>query len=466
MPARPSGSSAKADVAIIFVHGIGTQREGEMLAAGVGCFRLALPSDAMIEDAPPVAGRRATRVVWEEPGAGRRTALCIDGWWDDLVDSPLGRPWATLLWLTIVAPAIHAASVMFGISAAASNQPKRGAAVARQVLGFVARALVAGPFLVLASVGVALCLALELAAARIAGRPRRLAGMLSGVAGDAWAYSRGADRDAALARLERTCSDAARRSRRVVVVGHSQGGALSRAVCRSKRDVVTVGSGANLLAIARTAHPIALGWSWLALTTVPLLLIGAVAAQWEALQPAFDLQRDYWRTVFSSDGASTTDITTFLHDFSGAMADASWTPGDTVVALLAGVAVAVGLAVAFVTRASGTPDEWATPSARWVDVMSPWDPVCVGGTLSDPAGEQLVVINASRIRELLREHTAYFENPAVAQVIADVACGRPLTSVADPVTPYRRATARCATVGLAATTVGLWIFWAWLIAKV
>lgn len=454
-------------MAVLFVHGIGGQSEGDILSAGVSCLTQSLPEGVTTADADPVAGRLATRVRWTDPSGTPRSALCIDGWWDDLIGGTGARPWATLLWLSVVAPAVHTASVMFGFWQAMGEPNRRKTTVLRHAITFIARGLIVGPLLLLAGLAFTVCLAGEATWSRITSCRRPLRDGLCATAGDAWGYSRTDARDDVIARLEEICAKADQLAPRVVVIGHSQGGALSRHVCArgSTRDLVTLGSGANLLAIARTTHPIVFAWSWLAVLALPLLLIQGFASQWDEFRPARDALRSYASKVYSAEGSDAVVLDEFLPDFFEAMAHAAWAPSDTVITSLAILALAVGALAQFLRRKAGPPTEWATPTGRWVDVVSVWDPVCVGGTLSDDAGEQRVVVNAKTVRELPREHQRYFENPHVGAIIRDVVCGEPCENTPPPENPYDHWFARASWLALTLCTIGLWAGWAAVVAQ-
>lgn len=70
------------------------------------------------------------------------------------------------------------------------------------------------------------------------------------------------------------------------------------------------------------------------------------------------------------------------------------------------------------SEATKEPGEFRAPHGRWVDIASPYDPVCIGSSITGTPAQTLSVVNQRHLWKLLKEHMSYFENPAVGAALA------------------------------------------------
>lgn len=204
-----------------------------------------------------------------------------------------------------------------------------------------------------------------------------------------------------LRHLQNVVQAAKGNARRVVVVGHSQGGALARALCVNNNSVdalMTVGSGAHLLAATRASRWRHIIVSWAAIPLYPLFV------GWVYLT-VIHLLAQIWRSL--------DDPSAVFFSGENARLWALWL-------LLYGL---VWLRLWLGSRGGPreVPEEVGVPQVdTWIDVSSVYDPVCVGGASLDEAAIPVAVVNTKRLRELLSEHVQYFTNPAVGRTLLSV----------------------------------------------
>lgn len=432
------------DVAVVFVHGIGSQREGETLREGVESLAGQLAAGA-VEHLPAMDSRQACRVRWRDSDGEERTALCVDGWWDQAVREvpkppTLGR---SLLWLLFALPALVGAAWVLGrFRNAPAPKPfsvREGCVLIRDA----ALIVIALPVLLVLTAAMPAALLAE----RLFRRRRPLAAATLSLGGDVWAFARSPAREQIIEALTNTGRELREQATRVIFVGHSQGAALCRSVCFREPDfeLMTLGAGSNLLAVARAAT----SWSrnayaWSVLVATPLYLGWAVATTVPYVAPMVDavlIQADAVAIAARGESEAALDVQAVAFaQMADALMAVRWTPLDTVVIV---ASLAFGLLLKFGPR-PGVPPEIATPTSRWVDVWSPYDPVCIGGPSSDaPLLEEVRLVNARSLRAIPTEHVTYFANPAVGSVLASVVRGSEL-----PVTTSHRVP------GLAAVAAG------------
>lgn len=414
------------DACLIFVHGVGAQIAGETAAMGADCL-IAAVNGGSAGSGPTVAGMETQRVTWRTDGK-HRSVLCLDGWWDDLMGEAAERQGVTRVWLWLVAILPTAVA---GSSALAATPPEdsgwiRSAGTLFSAMQSVLwRTLIAGPLLLTTAIVGSIMLMCEALSGRLFGTRDRLATVVRSIGGDAWAFSRSESRDAVLKRLDEAATAAARHGR-VVFVAHSQGGAISRSICGEKfgpRDLITIGSGSNLLAMTRATRGWRYALGWFTLLSYPFILEWGGRSAWRESQEVVRQARQWFTGL---EGAlQSKDLNEFSRFARVSSNDAGsllgWTQGDTVTLVFA----LVVLSLAYANRGRPVPDEIGDPSGRWIDVSSIYDPVCVGARLEESA-EQVAVVNSRRIRELPTEHTTYFSNAAVGSVLLAAIDERPV----------------------------------------
>ncbi len=438
LTAVPGGPSTRADVGVLVVHGIGRRSEHAKLFEEV---TNALEAEgASSTGVGQLGGVVAACCSIPGKDGSPLSALLVDGRWEDVVrghdDAP--RPWRVWGWTLLVLPylllasgALANAGSFFRHGVQAETMPWSRSAL-RWMLGTLQSAvvrLILAPHLLVLAAAAGTC-ALLLSSLPCT-RSRRFTGAMTHicqvVVGDAWAFARSPARDAALQRLEGLHALLEQRANRLVVVGHSQGAALSRTLCarRPGAALITLGSGAQLLAAGRAAKTrrIAMGWA-------AVLLYPAYFA-W-LLQQGQQQIGVHLKGLFRSLGAL------FEHPLGDPDALASWLQGtsdmlaENLITPLDVVALTITIAclVMLMLRPPGSqpvPEELTEPE-RWVDVSSVYDPVCVGGSGIEPSTIAVAVSNGRGLQQLLTEHTTYLANPDVRQVLLAVMRDEPVAS--------------------------------------
>jgi pimeloyl-ACP methyl ester carboxylesterase len=432
-------------IGLVVVHGIGPQRCGD--TAGQVLDGLDAVTIRLQDCDPPWSHDDPTRayvVVRRQliPDGPEVDLLVVDAWWDDVVgiEAGLRRRLRTWLWSLRVAPLMLQVSAAAGMASAMERSQRRVAEttptrwqssavfltgarsgewgwILRALHSALLRFLVLPPFLLVGLIVFLPMLQIIDTIWRILTRAKNSsAGTLLDLAlrltcGDAWAFVSDSERRARILRRVRdTLEWADARCDSVVLVGHSQGGAISRALISegARADqLVTVGSGANLLGVllntARKPQVSIISW---------LMLIG---------YPAF---------VVSLFVRFTQDIVAYAQIILGALAD-TLTGRYSVSSfmaeviheeipnfiLLLGILLLMGVARLAMGWIHFDPSTLRPPIASWWDVTSVYDPVCVGGHVMEKDVHGVDVVNSTRPRDLPREHITYFGNPAVSGVI-------------------------------------------------
>lgn len=435
-----------ARIGLVVVHGIGDQEHGataRQVLDGLDTVT-ARPDDCD----PPWSDEDPTRehvVVCRQlvPGGPVVELLVVDAWWDDVVEIEIGlrRRVRTWLWGLRIVPLMLQLSAAAGVVAAMERSDRRVAVtpptgwstyvdklsgMPRGGWGLVLRGLHSAllRFLVFPPIALVALLVgpslLQLAdvvwrmVRRSATSPpgRVLDLVLLLTCGDAWAFvSDPQRRNRILRRVRDTLEWTQTRCGSVVLLGHSQGGAISRAVISegAKADqLVTVGSGANLLGalfntvrkpqVSIIAWVMLLGYPAFTVTVFTLLLQDLITIT----VGFFGAARDVLAGHDSSSRVMAIVLQTEKHDLP----------------LLIGVLLVMGVARLITGRMRFDPSTLRPPIASWWDVSSPYDPVCVGGHLLEDGVHGVDVVNSTKLRHLLGEHVGYFANPAVAEVVA------------------------------------------------
>jgi hypothetical protein len=196
-----------------------------------------------------------------------------------------------------------------------------------------------------------------------------------------------------------------------VLVSHSQGGAISRALISGGATVdqlVTIGSGANLLgALFNTVRrPQVSILAWVMLLAYPPFIVTVLRL---FLKDTSTLTSGFFGTARDAlEGHQSSDrlVTDVLQS------------GNHELLLMVGVLLALGVARVIVGPIRFDPSTLRPPIASWWDISSIYDPVCVGGHVLEDGVHGVDVINSTKLKKLLGEHVAYFANPAVAGVVA------------------------------------------------
>jgi len=443
-------------VGLVVVHGIGVQPSGTTARDVLDGLDHATVRS--VDRDPPWSHEDAARehiVVRRQlvPGGPFVELLVVDAWWDDVVKigSGLRRRLRTWLWGLRVVPLMLLLSAAAGMAAAMERSDRRVAVtpppawapyasvltgaprgtwgwLLRGLHSALLRFLVLPPFLfVVLLIGLPLMQIADVVWRTLTrsgtSPPGKLLDLvLLLICGDAWAFVGDPDRrERILRRVRDTLEWTHARCGSIVLVGHSLGGAISRALISAgtKADqLVTVGSGANLLGVlfntARKPQVSIIAW---------VILLG---------YPAFVATLF---TLFVQDVATYTS--SIFNGFRDALAGRNGAGSFLEEALrietrniliLICFAVLLGMARLLIGRMRFDPSTLRPPIESWWDVSSRYDPVCVGGHVIEDGVHGVDVVNATRPGQLPREHVAYFGNPAVAEVIAaalaSAECGR------------------------------------------
>ncbi len=440
-------SDASARLGLVVVHGIGDQRRGATARQVLdGLDAVTVGPD---ECDPPWSQEDPVRehvMVRRQlvPDGPAVEVLVVDAWWDDVVEVGIGlrRRVRTWLWGLRVVPLMLLLSAAAGMVAAMERSDRRVAAtpppawtpyasvltggmprgtwgwLVRGLHSALLRCLVLPPLLLIVLlVGLPL---LQLAdvvwrmVTRSTSSPpgRALDLVLLLTCGDAWAFVGDPQRrERILRRVHDTLEWTHDRCGSVVLVGHSQGGAISRALISAGAgadQLVTIGSGANLLGVlfntARKPQVSVIAWLILLgypalVATLFMLFVGNVATYTSSILGGF---RD---ALAGRNGVDNVVTEIFRIETRNVL-------------LLIGVVLLLSVARLAIGRIRFDPSTLRPPIASWWDVSSPYDPVCVGGHLIEEGVHGIDVVNAMKPRQLLGEHVSYFGNPAVAHVLA------------------------------------------------
>lgn len=269
-PARTAPVDGRADLGLLCVHGIGTQAEGDSVLAVAAPLLGALAGDGgrvVYGDAvlkPQRQSARGPAHLRAQVGQGAETTdvLVAESWWAQAFDPP--SYWELLAWLLSYGTWIAIRHTVFRISAPVRwlerhyerrGQPLPDWLAAGSTLfaipgALVSIFLVAIPLqLVLLAIGVLALLPLR--ATQQAAKRAALA--VSAVLGDASVYTANdAIRMAIRTRVKNDLAWLCKRSKRVVVLAHSQGAAVVFDLLRSVDDLskihlVTYGAGIRKL---------------------------------------------------------------------------------------------------------------------------------------------------------------------------------------------------------------------------
>ena len=257
--------------------------------------------------------------------------------------------------------------------------------------------------------------------------------LLTVILGDAWAYSDPRICGDVLDHLAERVAFASSRANRVVVVGHSQGAALSRLLTGacSFDALVTVGSGANYLGAARRRRigRVLYGWTLTISYGVFLSLVlhlGVTTIASDIAEGVHHLRAVWDATLPAFSGNPQPDL------LSDAVSDDHWLPLASAFDPLArlGLAMVVlGVVATRLIRVDEPSPDWGQPLVdHWVDIASIYDPVCVGGAGGAEADVTVAVVNTHHTYGVLKEHTEYFENPDVGDAIRRTIVEAPLES--------------------------------------
>jgi len=441
-----TGSGAGTCVGLVVVHGIGDQQHGDTAREVLNGLDRVTTRPAGCD--PPWTQEDPARdhiVVRRQlvPGGPFVELLVVDAWWDDVVkiESGLRRRLRTWLWGLRVVPLMLLLSAAAGMAAAMERSDRRVAAtpqpawapyasvltgtprgtwgwLLRGLHSALLRFLVFPPFLFVALLVCLPLLQLADVVWRMLTRsgtspPGRLLDLvLLLTCGDAWAFVGDPDRrERILQRVRNTFEWTRARCDSVVLVGHSQGGAISRALISTgaKADqLVTVGSGANLLGVlfntARKPQVSIIAW---------VILLGYPAFVATLFTLFVQDVATYTSSIFSGFRDALAG-----RDGAGSFLEEALQIETRNILILIGFAVLFGVARLLIGRMQFDPSTLRPPISSWWDVSSRYDPVCVGGHVIEDGVHGVDVVNVTKPWQLPREHVAYFGNPAVAEVVA------------------------------------------------
>jgi hypothetical protein len=277
-------TTTRPELGVLFVHGIGEQRQGQTLVrfadpisrwlarwlsrgghteAGVGTLdetRIAVGETVLGGEEPA----HAYLTIDSAPGLalpGRHRWLLAESWWAETFQPP--KTASLLLWMLLILP--YVTVIQFSeMLRRASRRPRwkgwigRVTRAARVVL-FLLVYVLALPLAAVGALGVALLLvALLIPLPAIQTRAKKLALLLSNTLGDSYVLTSSAVQfDAMVTRVASDLEWVSTRARNVVVLAHSQGTAVSYAAITASgtpanlRGFVTVGEAIKKLQLMR-----------------------------------------------------------------------------------------------------------------------------------------------------------------------------------------------------------------------
>lgn len=417
-----------ADVAVIFVHGIGDQQVGVTLREGIECLRASSPGQSELHDGHPALTHSKTLTLVSEDQGDLR-AICAEGWWNDVVLKYGGKaPSAWRVWGWTLSAVPWILSVSAGLAGASSIVKHSNAmdwADRRNLLGIMPglvqtilwRFVLIPALLPLFAIAGTLVLVVETILGRTSHSRSVVARLSTYFIGDAWAF---ATQPILLTKIldsiSETVATARLTARRVIIVGHSQGGALARHLCHADDTfadtLVTVGSGANLLELVRTARRWDIFHGWFLLLSYPIFISwiwsGGIERALLGAPAVPVILAAYWGLKM---GVAPVDEAAG-HAAMEQLLSWAFNPPQ-----LVGVAVLVMSFLQYKRSQRRLQNQRiSVPNTNWWDISSPFDPVCVGGIhLEDAWGVE--VVNAGSVRKLWREHMTYFKNPLVGRTL-------------------------------------------------
>ncbi|WP_285617001.1 alpha/beta hydrolase [Kineosporia sp. NBRC 101677] len=263
------------------------------------------------------------------------------------------------------------------------------------------------------------------------------------VLGDAWAFSANREILGDIVESVRSTAELLRSHvDRLVIVGHSQGGAIARYLTASEPGftdgLVTVGSGANLLGFARTATKPFLFLQWVLVILAPAIMASGVLYVIEVIkiftETMFIPLLKHPMAVYQG-REELHEIPQYNFGLFKPLLDLFVSPVALAVAVLLVLQALVG------RRLVAGPEMDVPVVKSWWDVGSILDPVCVGGGPYeryglDRAVKSVEVLNFERYSEIWGEHTRYYQNAHVGRVLwacIGESCDGPGRQVVGPV---------------------------------
>ena len=279
-----TATDAEHELGVLFVHGIGEQRQGQTLVrfadpisrwlarwltgggrteAGVGTpdeTRVAV-GDTDLTGAEPAHALLTIESAPELGLPGRHRWLLTESWWAETFEPP--KTTALLLWMLLILP--YVTVIQFSeLLRRASRRPHRrgwGGRLTRawRIFLFVLAYVLSLPLAAIGAIAVAFVLvALLIPLPAIKTRAKKLALLLSNTLGDSYVLTSSAVQfDAMVARVASDLAWVSQRAKNVVVLAHSQGTAVSYAAIRASgtpanlRGFVTVGEAIKKLQLMR-----------------------------------------------------------------------------------------------------------------------------------------------------------------------------------------------------------------------
>lgn len=272
-------SPPKADLAVVFVHGIGQQLQGETLVkfadpisqwlarwVSEGEYTEAHPSAPGMEGvklvAATLAGDEPAHVELEVtagtklPLPGKQRWLLCESWWAQSFEAPSAR--ALLLWMLLILPYLSIIQFYAQLRRAIRSSTRCGIAGALGWIGriafYLAIYLCALPVAALGAVIIiALFAALVLPIPQFSDYAKRITLRLSDTIGDCYVLVSSATQfDAMVSRVSKDIRWASERADHLAIVAHSQGAAvayqaLSESIPENTRTFVTIGEAIKKL---------------------------------------------------------------------------------------------------------------------------------------------------------------------------------------------------------------------------
>jgi hypothetical protein len=484
--------------ALLFVHGIGSQRAGDTLAqfsesllGFLGEHGTGLTVIPTAEGDTAATTRREYRVIYtDEHGRPQeRLVLLAEAHWADVFRHP--NRIALVCWLLQVMSGFmmfHLGATFFGRVLDAAVDLRRAVAARRKgaaagaALRF-ARVAVAGQlaavsrYVMVAVAGVLLFLVLPLSL--LPPVHRCLKRLFDDTVGDSYvAVTNPAQFRRITSTVKRAvdeCLGACGPAGRVTVVAHSQGAMISQSVLAARRygdrvTLVGLGSGLGPLHALRsrldqTRLSLALG----AMIVMEVFLAAALGvSSWPFLVALGSFPRLVASAGEGARSGSPTQAREVMTAAASPLRDV-WAAQDRAFVLI-GVACAAGLLMARLGRRGGLTaliDGWtrslAMPAGavrEWVEYSSRYDPVSCGPLLATTASRTYDIVNGPW---LLAEHTRYWKNPLVLLELA-TQLGEALEARLIPADRVREVTAEAERVArrhrlvLGATVLAGWLF--------
>lgn len=429
----PPTTPYTADVAVVFVHGIGAQKRGSTLAAGIECLETVGELETIKVSTPENPEEPWSTSLKLTTSTGAVRVLAVDGWWDDTVNLGSGswrHVWRIWGWTVLIAPislfwnGLLAMFATKGFDPATDSEDTWRTRLVH-LHSLLWRGVIIIPLVLLGVMAGSLLAMIDPVLAKSPALGRfRIEKVAQPIIGDAWAFAASRQERTIISnRIKGVIGWSKRMTPRQVVVAHSQGGAISREVLSEipVGALITIGSGAQQLEMARFhgARPFWLALGWLYVVYMPIMFAYLFVVLWVnlvALLQAFALMLImFFMTIFTQQSLEWSQVLPTA--FNLLLIPVRFFP----------VIIASTLLYAFImlfNREGSTEGFGPVPTPHveyWQEIISRYDLVCTGGGVdlweAPVKPDVLEVVNYTTLFRIFKEHTLYLKNPAVARKI-------------------------------------------------